>query len=381
MPSLSTAPSRTRSRAKAVLPLHQALLARTELIDLLNSLPYLALVVDRSRQIIFANQALLDTFGLNGLADALGQRPGELLACLNADSHAEGCGASAECRHCQAGTTVTRCLTSGTRVVSEARVSARNGERLAAYDLRVTAAPLELASEAMAMVYFEDISATKRREHLEKIFLHDLLNSISCLQMLSEIPSKQSPAQWRRSLAHQVELLADEVRSHRLLTRAEQGDLVADISYVPVATLLEESLAGLKPLAEKRGVTLEISFPDEPVYLATDLKIARRVVLNAVKNALEAAATGERVRITAELAEPEVLVTVWNAQSLPEAIRHQLFQRSFSTKGSGRGLGTYSMRLLLEDYLGGRIGYASGPEGTTFELRFPSVEGYLDSNC
>jgi len=381
MPSLSTVPSHTRSRAKAVLPLHQALLARTELVDLLNSLPYLALVVDRSRQVVFANQALLDTFGLNGLADALGQRPGELLACLHAGSHAEGCGASAECRHCQAGMTVTRCLTSGTRVVSEARVSARNGERLTAYDLRVTATPLELASEAMAMVYFEDISATKRREHLEKIFLHDLLNSISCLQMLSEIPNEQSPAQWRSSLAHQVELLADEVRSHRLLTRAEQGDLVADISCVPVATLLEESLAGLKPLAEKHGVAMEISFPDEPVYLATDLKIARRVVLNTVKNALEAATAGEKVRIAAELAEPEVLVTVWNAQSLPEAIRHQLFQRSFSTKGSGRGLGTYSMRLLLEDYLGGRVDYASGPEGTTFELRFPSVEGYLGSNC
>ena len=92
MPVLSATPLRTRAKAEAVLPLHRAVLARTELVDILNSLPYLALVVDASRQTVFANQALLDTFGLNGLADVLGQRPGEVLACLHAGSHAQGCG-------------------------------------------------------------------------------------------------------------------------------------------------------------------------------------------------------------------------------------------------------------------------------------------------
>jgi sensor histidine kinase regulating citrate/malate metabolism len=45
----------------------------------------------------------------------------------------------------------------------------------------------------------------------------------------------------------------------------------------------------------------------------------------------------------------------------------QLFQRSFSTKGTGRGIGTYSMKLFGEKYLEGRVDFESTREnGTTF---------------
>jgi sensor histidine kinase regulating citrate/malate metabolism len=37
---------------------------------------------------------------------------------------------------------------------------------------------------------------------------------------------------------------------------------------------------------------------------------------------------------------------------IPKDVQLQLFQRSFSTKGMGRGWGTYSIRLLTERYLG-----------------------------
>ena len=39
--------------------------------------------------------------------------------------------------------------------------------------------------------------------------------------------------------------------------------------------------------------------------------------------------------------------------TVPEDVKLQIFQRSFSTKGPGRGLGTYSMKLLTERYLKG----------------------------
>ncbi len=49
-----------------------------------------------------------------------------------------------------------------------------------------------------------------------------------------------------------------------------------------------------------------------------------------------------------------------------------MFQRSFTTKGEGRGLGTYSMKLLSERYLNGRVEFTSSPEhGTTFTAVYP----------
>ncbi len=58
---------------------------------------------------------------------------------------------------------------------------------------------------------------------------------------------------------------------------------------------------------------------------------------------------------------------------MPEDARLQVFQRSFSTKGPGRGLGTYRIRLLTEKYLKGRVSFATGPEGTTFTAEYPAV--------
>jgi sensor histidine kinase regulating citrate/malate metabolism len=56
---------------------------------------------------------------------------------------------------------------------------------------------------------------------------------------------------------------------------------------------------------------------------------------------------------------------------MPDDVQLQVFKRSFSTKGAGRGLGTYSMKLLSEQYLNGRIALISSPQaGTTFVARY-----------
>jgi signal transduction histidine kinase len=53
-------------------------------------------------------------------------------------------------------------------------------------------------------------------------------------------------------------------------------------------------------------------------------------------------------------------------------VQLQIFHRYFSTRGEGRGLGTWGMKLLAEEYLGGRVSFSTSPEsGTTFSLTLP----------
>jgi sensor histidine kinase regulating citrate/malate metabolism len=60
---------------------------------------------------------------------------------------------------------------------------------------------------------------------------------------------------------------------------------------------------------------------------------------------------------------------VKNDQVIPEDIQKQLFQRSFSTKGTGRGIGTYSIKLLTENYLKGKVSFVSNEtDGTVFSI-------------
>ena len=57
---------------------------------------------------------------------------------------------------------------------------------------------------------------------------------------------------------------------------------------------------------------------------------------------------------------------------MPRPVQLQVFQRSFSTKGAGRGLGTYSIKLFSERFMRGRVFFTSTPEaGTTFTAAYP----------
>jgi signal transduction histidine kinase len=64
---------------------------------------------------------------------------------------------------------------------------------------------------------------------------------------------------------------------------------------------------------------------------------------------------------------------VHNDGVIPDDVQHQIFQRSFSTRGeSGRGIGTYGARLFVERYLGGKLAFMSEPRvGTLFLVMLP----------
>jgi sensor histidine kinase regulating citrate/malate metabolism len=91
-----------------------------------------------------------------------------------------------------------------------------------------------------------------------------------------------------------------------------------------------------------------------------------------IKNALEACQPGQTVTVGCQQDGADVLFWVHNPTVMPLNVQLQMFQRSFSTKGQGRGLGTYSMKLLSERYLKGRVAFTSREgEGTRFTVVYP----------
>ena len=107
--------------------------------------------------------------------------------------------------------------------------------------------------------------------------------------------------------------------------------------------------------------------------LKSDSVLLIRCLGNLVKNALEAVNPQANVYLYSKREENSVLFCVKNDGIIPENIQLQIFQRSFSTKAaSGRGIGTYSVKLLVEQYLNGKVSFISNPElGTVFSIRVP----------
>jgi len=353
---------------------HQEVGRHAVLAAMLEGFPEPAVVLNGARQIVRANARLTNLLGCEASA-LVGRRLGEALACEHASEAPNGCGTTPSCRLCGAAHAIDRASTTDAQATEECRISAIGDRGPAALDLRVWVTPVAVDGATYLVVALRDTSDEQRRRVLERLFFHDVLNAAGglhgLLTLLPDLPAAEAielTGKATRLAGHVVE----EIEAHRDLSAAERGELVAQPAIVDVATVLADvtALYGHHPVAE--GRTLDVERAPDGVTVTADPVLLRRALGNLVKNALEATATGGRVVLGfREATRPRF--EVHNAGVMPEAVRLQVFQRSFSTKrGRGRGVGTYSARLLVERCLGGAIGFSSTEDaGTTFWIALP----------
>lgn len=343
-------------------------------LDILDCAPTPMMVLDENRQMLAANQALRAMFGDLGLAPAPGMRPGEALGCVYSADMPAGCGTSEYCRECGACQAILE-AEKGQRCRRECRLTFRVGEVLRAAEMEVTASPLDVQGNRYTILSLLDVSHQKRRQALERIFFHDLMNSAWIVSgyasLLSSLDKDRADLGIQRIL-QAAQRLVEEIQIQRDLLSAEQGDLRPVTEPVHPEEALRQVAADYlsSPLAQ--GLTLDLQPAAELPALATDPLLLRRVLSNMIKNALEASTEGGTVAMGVHPVDSGVEFWVHNSGSIPRSQQLQVFQRSFSTKGRNRGLGTYSMKLLAENYLSGRVAFESThEEGTTFRLRIP----------
>jgi hypothetical protein len=125
--------------------------------------------------------------------------------------------------------------------------------------------------------------------------------------------------------------------------------------------------------ARNKKVEFDPVAPEED--LMADASLLARVLTNMIKNALEAIPDGETVRVRFERQGGDPAFLVHNPGAIPPEVAMRIFQRSFSTKeGRGRGIGTYSMKLFGEKFLGGKVSFKTSKEnGTVFSIRLPAA--------
>jgi len=114
-----------------------------------------------------------------------------------------------------------------------------------------------------------------------------------------------------------------------------------------------EEYYNLQEIAQDK--TLFVDPFSHGIRFRTDINILRRVLINVLNNAFEAISKGATVRTSVRIADTILRYSVYSPVGLTEEVKHQMFQRSFSTKAANRGLGTYTARLLTTKYLKGKI--------------------------
>ena len=345
-------------------------MSRLPLTEVADSITDMVAVVNNRRQIVFANRVMLAFAGPG--TEPCGPRPGELLGCVNAGKSPEGCGLSEACRLCGAGTAVSEVLERASPVRRECSLDTGNvigGEHL--FD--VTATPFELDGERYVFLYYRDTGDSKRKNALQRVFFHDILNTASSLKVYIDLMKKSRDGKsFIGEIENITDSLVDEIRSQRMLVYAESGTLSVQENLIVSGEIADSVIRAfaLDRLAEGKEIVLAPF--SESFGFVSDEALVHRILMNMVKNALEASGKGDTVTIGYSILDGRVLFSVHNPGAMTEGTAARVFTRYFSTKGENRGLGTYGMRLLAEGYLRGKVSFSSTEaEGTTFVLTLP----------
>jgi len=362
--------------------------------DFLDAVPNMSVVLNEHRQIVFANRAFAEFLGIKCsdellgknhceafkclYADVLGRRPGEAVGCVRARMTEGGCGTTLFCRTCGAVVSILNSQRLRALDIQECRmVCGEEGINETALDLRVWSRPIDVGGTKFTVFSVMDISNEKRRKVLERIFFHDVLNTASGVKGLADLLIETELTEMEikdisSMISESSDQLIEEISAQRMLSAAESGELKVAVQEIHSLELLYRIIRQFHSHSVAKGKELIVDQSAEHFDFVSDPILLRRVLINMVKNALEAIEEGATVTLGSHADGESVCFTVHDAAVIPPETQLQIFSRSFSTKGSGRGLGTYSIKLISEKYLHGHVSFVSNEkEGTRFTVRYP----------
>jgi nitrogen-specific signal transduction histidine kinase len=358
-----------RSSIESIMELNKSLVASSIFEAVMKDAPTPSCILQEHRQIVYGNAAFAEACGVDSADEIIGLRPGEALQCINLSERFPSCGATEHCHYCGAFKALSHTLDTGERTSSECIVQTK---RSVSFEVNITIAPLQHNDKKLAVFYAEDLSEQHRREALEKIFFHGILNALFSLRLQAQLATMDSrKGKAIEQIGMITEELSDTVAAQESLLAAEGEKLSPEFSTSTVGKILQRATASSH--CGESGIELCIQ-PDNPFEqpIKTDPALLCRILTNMIRNATEASQPGNVVMVGVRKEKDGLTFSVHNETYMEPYAQQLVFTRSFSTKGSGRGLGTYAMKLLGEKYLGGNVWFTSTPdEGTTFHVSIP----------
>lgn len=206
---------------------------------------------------------------------------------------------------------------------------------------------------------------------------HEVRNPLNSIALQLSILERRA-ASLEASLSGQVRDLVGIIRDEVKRLDALVSDFLlfsrtSRIQYRPVSleSLMDEVVRLMRPEARASGVTLRRQRRGEPIpSLRLDAERIKQVVINLVRNAIEAMPEGGVVTVEDGMVDGRACLKVSdNGPGLPEGL--DVFQLFVTTKPKGTGLGlSIAQQIVLEH--GGEIDVTSEPDkGASFTVCLP----------
>jgi PAS domain S-box-containing protein len=138
--------------------------------------------------------------------------------------------------------------------------------------------------------------------------------------------------------------------------------------------LIQQTARLLEPSLQEHHIDLTLELDSGLGEVAFDAGHMRQVLLNLLKNSIEAMASGGSLSIRTQVLDGKVTVEVADTGTgIPPDVMEKLFQPFFSTKAKGSGLGLAICQRVIQAH-GGEIKLESTPgQGTQVKMVLPTA--------
>ena len=251
-----------------------------------------------------------------------------------------------------------------------------------------------LKGEDISLVSVRDISREMDQNEMEawqkllRVLRHEILNSISPIQLIAGNLSERLKGEEKLiDMEHLKEDEAEEILTGlETIYRRASGlsvflDAYTNLYRTPefkteqteVPVLLERIFGLFKEEAEQQETDLMISCPDPGLQVLMDSRMIEQVLINLVKNAMEAVRDQAKreIKLSARGNIKEVSISVEDSGTgIPAEQLDSIFMPFFSTKETGTGIGLSFSQHIMRLH-GGYIRVRSIPgTGSVFQLVF-----------
>ncbi len=247
---------------------------------------------------------------------------------------------------------------------------------------RVAQAANAMIDQLVAEEQARNASDSARR-HLIAAVSHDLRTPLTSLRLLADavgddIVDGEQRRDYLARMRRQIDTLGALIDDLFELSRLEAGDIGWTLEQVPLAGLVDETVAAMRPQAEVKRVKVSASLPDQLAPARANPEKLQRVLFNLIQNAIRHTPPDGSVVVRAQPAATGIEIEVADTgEGIAPADRERVFTAFYrggadegARTGDRSGLGLAVSRAIVEAH-GGHIWVADSAHGARVRFNLP----------
>lgn len=259
--------------------------------------------------------------------------------------------------------------------------------------LAIQATEFTLKGKYFKLISAQDIKGELEEKELDawqkliRVLTHEIMNSVVPITSLSDTlhlivenqKNNDEPLSDKtltdvslglEAIRNRSKGLVDFTETYKNLTRLPPPKF----AKISAQDLFERMQALLRPRLEEAKIPLLVDMPQEDVLFLADVQLIEQVLINLLKNAIEALENQENPHITLTVnknREGKTLINVKdNGPGIPPEVLDRIFVPFYTTKEQGSGIGLSLSRQIMLMHKGSIQCSSAIGEGTVFTMSF-----------